>query len=69
MCILEEIRKLQNQGILGKYFTVDDVKSVTDNPEANNLSNYALDNVGSSNKNKKVLNRRKNSKGVYEYYF
>ena len=48
---------------------MEQVKSVTNNLEANNLSNYALDNTGSSNKNKKVLNRRKQTNGVYEYYF
>ena len=62
MNIIEEIKSLQQQGKLGKYFTVEEVKSVTDSLEADNLSNYALDNDGSSNRNNKVLNRRKNSK-------
>ena len=69
MNIIEEIKSLQQQGKLGKYFTVEEVKSVTDSLEADNLSNYALDNDGSSNRNNKVLNRRKNANGVYEYYF
>ena len=67
--ILDEIKIFQSHGRIGKYFTVKDVKSVTNNPEADNLSNYALDNGGSSNKNTKVLNRRKDTDGVYEYFF
>lgn len=46
-----------------------ELKRYTNNPEANNLSNYALDNLGSSNRNKKVLNRRINDDGKYEYSF
>lgn len=69
MGILEEIKELQKQGKLKEWFTVEELKRYTNNPEANNLSNYALDNLGSSNRNKKVLNRRINEDGKYEYSF
>lgn len=69
MTFIEELRQLVTSGILTQPFTVADVKRVTNNPEANNLSNYAVDNAGSSNRNNKVLGRKENKSGVYEYWF
>jgi len=69
MSFIEKLKKLVEDKILIEPFTVQDVKSVTSDPEANNLSNYAKDNAGSTNLNNKVLNRRKIKGGLYEYWF
>lgn len=69
MTFIEQLRQLVTSKQLDEPFTVADVKRVTNNPEANNLSNYAVDNAGSSNRNNKVLGRRKNEDDVYEYWF
>ncbi|WP_046721032.1 hypothetical protein [Heyndrickxia coagulans] len=69
LAFLEELKYLWETGQIPKWFTVKDVKKVTSNPEAKNLSNYCRDNSGSSNKNKKILFRRINKDGNYEYTF
>lgn len=69
MTFIKELKQLVTSKQLDEPFTVADVKRVTNNPEANNLSNYAVDNAGSSNRNNKVLGRRKNEDDVYEYWF
>lgn len=69
MTFIEQLKHLVASGRLNEPFTVADVKAVTNNPEANNLSNYAVDNAGSSNLNNKVLGRRRNTAGNYEYWF
>ena len=69
MTFLEELKELWLNGLIPECFTVAEVKQVTDNKEADNLSNYAIDNRGSSNDNQKVLTRRINANGNYEYTF
>lgn len=69
MTFIEELKKLLEEKKIPKWFTVEDVKRHTSNLEANNLSNYCVDNEGSSNKNRKVLIRRLNQNGEYEYSF
>lgn len=69
MTFREELYDLWINDEIPKWFTVQNVKEVTSNLEANNLSNYCKENSGSSNKNKKVLIRRVNADGKYEYTF
>ncbi len=66
---IEELRQLRKSGKIPEWFTAQDVKKVYSNSEADNLSNYAKDNLGSSNRNKKVLERKKNSQDDWEYRF
>ena len=69
MTFLQELKDHVQRGIISEPFTVEDVLMATNNPEAKNLSNYYIGNSPTTNNNKKVLNRRLNSVGKYEYYF